>query len=68
MAKRIRSKVDVRDVAEEIVRRALAEGGKSDGTFPYVVRISDPPTTSEQLKLAACRILRIPIAIMPAKC
>jgi hypothetical protein len=29
---------------------------------------SDPPTPHERLQLAACRILRHPIAIMPAAC
>jgi hypothetical protein len=41
----------------------------SDGELlPYVVRLSDPPTAHELLQLLACRILRQPIAIMPAKC
>ena len=30
--------------------------------------LSDPPTPKEQLLLAACRLMRKPVAIMPAKC
>jgi hypothetical protein len=30
--------------------------------------LSDPPTANERLQLTAARILRRPIAIMPAKC
>jgi hypothetical protein len=57
-------KADARDLAAEIVRRCT-EAGVSAG---YVVSISDPPTAGERLQLAAARILRRPIAIMPAKC
>ena len=68
MPKRI--KVEPRDLADEIIRRARATGGSSDhgDLLPYVVRLSDPPTAHERLQLAACRILRHPIAIMPATC
>jgi hypothetical protein len=57
-------KLDARDLASEIVRRCTA----ADGSTRYVVCLSDPPTANEQLQLAAVRILRRPIAIMPAKC
>lgn len=57
-------KSDACDLAAEIVRRC-AEAGVSAG---YVVSISNPPSASERLQLAAARILRRPIAIMPAKC
>jgi hypothetical protein len=57
-------KSDARDLAAEIVRRCAAAGGSAS----YVVRLSDPPTANERLQLAAARILRRPIAIMPAKC
>jgi hypothetical protein len=51
--------LEARDVAAEIVRRA----GR-----PYVIRLSDPPTPSERLQLTAARLMRWPVAIMPAKC
>ena len=57
-------KLDARDLAAEIVRRCAAP----DGSDSYVVRVSDPLTANERLQLAAARILRRPIAIMPAKC
>jgi hypothetical protein len=58
--------IAVRDLAAEIVRRAV--DGRPDKTLPYVVGLSEPPTPNEQLLLAACRLTRQPIAIMPAKC
>ena len=60
-----KGKVTPRELAEEIVRRANAAGG---GSIGYVVRLSTPPAPGELLHLAACRILRQPIAIMPAVC
>jgi hypothetical protein len=63
MSKRPR-KSDARDLAAEIVRRCAA----ADGAASYVVCLSDPPSAHERLQLAAARILRRPIAIMPAKC
>ena len=70
MAKGMRAKVGARDVAAEIIRRAKAAAGDAEGcdSLPYVVRLSDPPTPHERLQLAACRILRHPIAIVPATC
>ena len=59
-----RSRPSAADLAEEIVRRALE--GRAE--LPYVVCLSDTPTPKEQLLLAACRLMRKPIAIMPAKC
>jgi hypothetical protein len=56
--------LDARDLAAEIVKRR-AQAGRS---ISYVVCISDPPTANERLQLAAARILRRPIAVMPAKC
>jgi len=67
LARQPRAKVEARDLAEEIVRRAMA--GSADGqSLPYVVRLSDPPTIQEQLLLAACRLMKRPIAIMPQVC
>ena len=63
MTKRPR-KSHARDLAAEVVRRCAEVGGSAS----YVVRISDPPTANERLQLAAARILRRPIAVMPAKC
>jgi hypothetical protein len=62
--------VGARDLAAEIIRRARATAGSADGDglLPYVVRLSDPPTPHERLLLAACQILRHPIAIMPLSC
>jgi len=56
--------IALRDLATEIVRRAV----DGDKTLPYVVSLSEPPTPKEQLLLAACRLVRQPIAIMPTKC
>jgi hypothetical protein len=36
--------------------------------LPYVVSLSEPPTSKEQLLLAPCRLMRQPIAIMRTKC
>ena len=59
-----------RELALEIVRRARARAGHAEGFdgIPYVVRLSDPVTASERLQLAAARLLRTPIAIMPHRC
>jgi hypothetical protein len=67
--KRVPAKVDARDLAHEIIRRTRGGVGNSGGDcLPYVVRLSDPPKPQERLQLAACRILRHPIAIVPAVC
>jgi hypothetical protein len=66
MSKHSRRRVDARDLAAEIIRRAAVVDGNESAR--YVVRLSDPPTAGERLQLAASRILRRPIAIMPAKC
>jgi len=68
--KRMSAKAEARDLAAEIIRRTRATAGSSDGgdSLPYVVRLSNPPTPHERLQLAASRILRRPIAIMPVKC
>jgi hypothetical protein len=67
--KRLSAKVEPRDLAAEIIRRARTTASGDDGdSLPYVVRLSDPPTLHEQLQLAACQILGHRVAIMPAKC
>jgi hypothetical protein len=69
--KRVPAKVDARDLAHEIIRRTKGVVGNSPGgdeSLPYVVRLSDPPRPHERLQLAACRILRHPIAIVPRAC
>jgi hypothetical protein len=68
--KRIIAKVEPRDLAAEIIRRARTAGKGSGGEclLPYVVRLTEPPTAQERLQLAACKILRHRIAIMPTKC
>jgi hypothetical protein len=70
VSKRVASKANAQDVAAEIIRRVRAGTPSSDSAsgLPYVVHISDPPTAEEQLQLAACRLLRQPIVIVPGKC
>jgi hypothetical protein len=52
------------DAAAEIIRRTTG----ADGRPPYVIRVSNPPTNHERLKLLAARLQRTPVAIMPHKC
>jgi hypothetical protein len=52
------------DIAGEIIRRAATE----DGRPRYVIRLSKPPTLTEQLQLMAARLERRPIVILPHKC
>jgi hypothetical protein len=63
---------DARDIAAEIVRRAMASQGAPgpDGGAGriYVIRLSDPPTASERLQLTAARLMGWPVAIMPMPC
>jgi hypothetical protein len=68
--KRIKAKVGPRDLAAEIIRRVRASTANSDspGSLPYVVHLSEPPTAEERLQLAACRLVRQPIVIVPGKC
>jgi hypothetical protein len=66
--KRIKAKVEPRDLAAEIIRRAMATTSDGGQSLPYVVRFSDPPTPQEQLHIAACQILGHRVAIMPARC
>jgi hypothetical protein len=57
-------KPSLHDAAAETIRRTLGP----DGRPPYVIRLSDPPTPQERLQLAAARLQRTPVAIMPHKC
>ena len=60
-------KLSAHELAEEIVRRVMAES--FDGrSLPYVIRLSIPPSPQEQLRLAACRLMGQPFAILPAVC
>ncbi len=70
MSRRVASKANAQDVAAEIIRRVRAGTANSGsrGGLPYVVHLSDPPTAEERLQLAACRLMRQPIVIVPGKC
>ena len=59
-----------RELALEIARRAAVRAGRphSPGIMPYVVRVSNPITAFEKLQLAAARLARTPVAIMPHRC
>ncbi len=61
-----RRRPDAHALAAEIVRRVMADQGAD--RLPYVVRLSEPPTSSERLQLMAARLTRTPIVIMPHKC
>jgi hypothetical protein len=49
-------------LAREVARRVTGQARL------YVVRISDPMTARERLQLAAARLQRSPVAIMPHRC
>ncbi len=69
MPKRPR-KLDTRDLAAEIVRRAKRDGEGKDGggRLPYVVDLGEPPTPHQRVVFAACKILGHAVAIMPTVC
>ena len=54
--------------ALEIVRREAIRSGRSIRSVLSLVRVSNPPTPSENLLLAAVRLLRSPHVIMPHPC
>jgi hypothetical protein len=54
--------------ALEIVRRESLRTGRPLRAVLSLIRLSDPPTKSERLLLAALRLLRSPHAIMPHPC
>jgi hypothetical protein len=58
-----RARPNARDLMGEIVRRANATNNCSQ-----VIHLHDPPEARELLQLAAARILRQTVAIVPAKC
>lgn len=66
MTRRRNNQLAAHDIATEIVRRVAAANAKTGGG--YVVRLSRPPTPSEQPQLMAARLERRPIAIIPHKC
>lgn len=54
--------------ALEVVRREAIRSGRSLRGVLSLVRISEPPTQSERLLLAAVGLLKSPHAIMPQPC
>jgi hypothetical protein len=54
--------------ALEIIRRASLRSGRSLRSVLTLVRVSNPPTKSEELLLSAVRLLRSPHVIMPHPC
>jgi hypothetical protein len=59
-----------REFAREIARRVAARAGRLDAGegVSYVVRLSNPITALDRLQLAAARLERTPVAIMPHRC
>jgi hypothetical protein len=58
-----RAPPDARQLAAEIIRRTNAGNNCSQ-----VIHLHEPPEARELLQLAAARILRQTVAIVPAKC
>jgi hypothetical protein len=54
--------------ALEVVRRDALRSGRTPRAVLSLIRLSNPPTQSERLLLAAVRLLRSPHAIMPHPC
>ena len=54
--------------ALEIVRREVLRSGRNIRAVLSLIRVSDPPAPSENLLLAAVRVLRSPHVIMPHPC
>jgi hypothetical protein len=59
---------DQQAAALEFVRREALRSGREIRAVLRLIRVSDPPTPSEKLLLAAVRLLRSPHAIMPYPC
>jgi hypothetical protein len=62
------SETEQQAAALEIVRREALRSSRSLRAVLSLVRVSEPPTKSEQLLLSALRLLRSPHAIMPHPC
>jgi hypothetical protein len=62
------NEADQQAAALEIVRREAVRSGRSIRSVLSLVRVSDPPTPSENLLLGAVRLLRSPHVIMPHPC
>ena len=58
-----RAPPNAHDLAAEIIRRTNAANSCSQ-----VIHLHEPPEARELLQLAAARILRQTVAIVPAKC
>lgn len=58
-----RTPPNAHDLAAEIIRRTNAANSCSQ-----IIRLHEPPEPRELLQLAAARILRQTVAIVPAKC
>jgi hypothetical protein len=54
--------------ALEIVRREVLRSGRNIRAVLSLIRVSDPPKQSENLLLAAVRLLQSPHVIMPHPC
>ena len=54
---------NARDLAAELIRRT-----NSTNRCSQIIHLHEPPEARELLQLAAARILRQTIAIVPAKC
>jgi hypothetical protein len=57
-----RAPPNARDLAAEIIRRT------NPNNCSQVIHLHDPPEALELLQLAAARIMRRTVAIVPAKC
>jgi hypothetical protein len=64
----MKDEVEQQGAALEIVRRESGRSGRSIRSVLSLVRVSDPPTPSEKLLLAAVSLLRSPHVIMPHPC
>jgi hypothetical protein len=62
------NEADQQAAALEVIRREAVRSGRTIRSVLSLVRVSDPPTKSEQLLLSAVRLLRSPHAIMPHPC
>jgi hypothetical protein len=54
--------------ALEVIRREALRTGRTPRAVLSLIRLSNPPTPSKRLLLAAIRLLRSPHVIMPHPC